>query len=326
MTGTITKKQHFVPRFYLERFADKDGFVWTYDATSDRVFPGKPEDVGFEKYFYSPKQKDGSRPTVIEDFFASIEGQAAPLFPLFETGQDPAREEREILSIFLAAQYLRSPMMLGVASETLGQVIGHISQAYAAEKELHDLSIDHLDQTRGEITPPEEREKMRAFISDPKNYNIAVLQSAGLPVLGGIPTVAKIFSDMNWFVCESPDQHLITCDSPVVLNRDPSKWHPVFGDGGLLGKTNFVTYPISPKLALELCWKGKPLGSIPRVEKQRGRLYNRQRAYGANRFLYYSSKDVGIAKLGAKVMGKERRNRLVQGPGQPEVKVQRKLG
>jgi hypothetical protein len=31
MAGKRTKKQHYVPRFYLDHFKGVDGMVWTYD-------------------------------------------------------------------------------------------------------------------------------------------------------------------------------------------------------------------------------------------------------------------------------------------------------
>ena len=40
MKGTSPKQHHFVPRFYLERFTNLDGHVWTFDKVTDKVFAG----------------------------------------------------------------------------------------------------------------------------------------------------------------------------------------------------------------------------------------------------------------------------------------------
>ena len=42
MKGTSPKQHHFVPRFYLERFTNVDGYVWTLDKVTDKVFPTSP--------------------------------------------------------------------------------------------------------------------------------------------------------------------------------------------------------------------------------------------------------------------------------------------
>ena len=46
-----SKKQHYVPRKYLQNFSS-DGRLWVLDCASARVYPGSVRDVGHENYFY----------------------------------------------------------------------------------------------------------------------------------------------------------------------------------------------------------------------------------------------------------------------------------
>ena len=52
MTGTSLKQYHFVPRFYLERFTDLDGHVWTFDKVTGKVFASSPSKLACERGFY----------------------------------------------------------------------------------------------------------------------------------------------------------------------------------------------------------------------------------------------------------------------------------
>lgn len=48
----MTKKQHYVPRFYLERFADDQCFVHVYDFKQHKYYKKKPEDICRQNYLY----------------------------------------------------------------------------------------------------------------------------------------------------------------------------------------------------------------------------------------------------------------------------------
>ena len=51
----MTKNQHYVPRFYLRNFADKNGYLWAYDTQNDCIKKVKPESICSEKYLYETK-------------------------------------------------------------------------------------------------------------------------------------------------------------------------------------------------------------------------------------------------------------------------------
>src|SRR5579885_3315540 len=46
------KKQHYVPQFYLRKFADKFGGLFVFDKARHKSFKSNVRDVGNEKYFY----------------------------------------------------------------------------------------------------------------------------------------------------------------------------------------------------------------------------------------------------------------------------------
>ncbi|WP_128515213.1 DUF4238 domain-containing protein [Tabrizicola thermarum] len=205
-----TKKQHVVPRFYLSKFCDPDGLVWTY-SSGDKPRGDKPEATAVETNFYSPIGGTGERFDEVEELLATIEGNAAPLWDKLTDGKVFKGEEREHIAIFLAAQYLRSPSVVGAGAEMMAQLMHHTARFIASDREVHERSVDQYEQATGEVISPEDREKMRVFLSDPNNFSINVLRSAGLPILGGMGNLADIFMNMKWVVGRSKDQHLRCC-------------------------------------------------------------------------------------------------------------------
>jgi hypothetical protein len=113
-----TKRQHWVPQFYLRQFAIPETAggaeqVWTLsrrkeDTAEPRRFTVK--DAAVETFLYSPKHPDGSRRFETENKLAGLESTLAKLWPRLATEVLPLTNNvRKILAIFLATLYLRHP-------------------------------------------------------------------------------------------------------------------------------------------------------------------------------------------------------------------------
>ena len=100
----------------------------------------------------------------------------------------------------------------------------------------------------------------------------------------------------------------------------------MYGDGGLLGKRTLVTVPLSPTRLLRLTWSDDPEGQILRGDKQYGRLFNRQRAYFSERYLFASKNDSGIRTLGQKHKETPPRIQMSGMDKMAEVNVRRSTG
>lgn len=50
----MTKKQHYVPQFYLRNFTLGDNKLWVFDRENKEYYYKTPKDICFEKFLYSP--------------------------------------------------------------------------------------------------------------------------------------------------------------------------------------------------------------------------------------------------------------------------------
>ena len=306
------KRQHVVPRFYLDRFCDNEGMVWVYGAGQEPM-ARKPKDTAIETNFYSPIVEDEKRFDGAEETLAKIEAAAAPLWEELMSGKVMQDEARENFAIFLAAQYLRSPVAIGAGAQIAGHVANHCLQMHLASKLESDGAESVVDR------------EIREIFADPDNYKIDVLREAGLMMLAGIESLACVFLNMTWTVGWSGEQHLITSDSPVTRISDPRTHDPNYGDGAFANRTVRVNFPLAPDRMLELTWSGGQRERIVEIPKALARKMNHVRAAQAGRFLYANQRDSGIRKLCEKQLGGERKAIIKSGRHDPVIEVMRKL-
>ena len=111
------KQHHYVPRFYLDRFADPIGHVWAYDKSTDLVFCGRPETLGRERGFYEAPFLQGTAvdPEFLERELARLESEAARItsswIRLIEPGGrivTISEIDRRTIATYIAVQALRT--------------------------------------------------------------------------------------------------------------------------------------------------------------------------------------------------------------------------
>lgn len=295
-----TKGQHFVPRFYLQHFADSDGLVWTYDFLEDRVSTATPENTAVQTNFYSPVDDNGNHIDELENFLADIESNAAPLYPKLIDGSRLTDQEKGDLGLFFSSLYLRSPAIINSSAEVLGYLAQQVMKPVLADRADFETSMNRYDEERAVVTPATMRNELFEFMNDRTRYQMTVDRKVGLMAMGSTPHLAEILCRMRWTVLKNETQHLIACDSPVARLTPPDAHHPVYGDGGFLNERSYVSVPLTPERVLVMHWGDQTPDGVHETEKQNFRLFNRQRAHFAERYLYASRQDSGIRALGSK--------------------------
>lgn len=310
--NTRTKRQHLVPRFYLNRFCDDEGMVWTYGA-NQKPRANKPENTAIETNIYSPVDKVGERFDDIEKVLADIEGEAAPLWGELMSGKVMCGEARRVLATFLAIQFLRSPMSIHAGAQLTGLLTHHIASVQL-DSEMKKNSTEFAGN-----------KAILEFLRDTSNYKIDVDRATGLGMLIGTEKLAYFLHEMKWTVGLSRKQHLITSDSPVTRISDPYTHDPIYGDLGFANKTVRVQFPLTPDMMLELCWGNGERERIVDIPKNLARQMNSVRAAQAKRFLNANQLDPGIQKLCDKQIGSKYKPIVKTGRNDPEIDVKRRL-
>ncbi|MFZ5752388.1 MAG: DUF4238 domain-containing protein [Pseudomonadota bacterium] len=319
-----TKLQHYVPRFHLKRFANSEGQIWVFDIITGEARLANPNYVGAEKNYYSPIQMDGSRFDELEELLSKIESTAAPLIEPLVRGRRLIGSDRKAVADFLSMQYLRSPMMIEAMADMLGQLIHKHQEGILRSRPQSDEVFDEIDRKTGVKTSPPQREEIREKLLRHGSVQVNVMREIGLPVVLGYERIAKILQDLTWVVFDTSRNHMVTSDSPVVKVYDQRTYHSVYGDGGFLNKSMYVTFPLGPNRVLELFWGSGDPGGVQKADSQGAKLYNKQRVLRAVKSIFSSANESGISRLIVKY-AQAARPRITFGGPTPMVSVKRSL-
>lgn len=144
----VPKLHHYVPQFYLRRFADANGQLWLWDRDHDRAFRTRPHGVAAENNFYWHEELAalGHDPLTMEKQFSQLEGDVARI-----TGQwvewlrdmKPTQKveipavNRELVSLYFALQALRTAGTKDILATIAEQKVYGGSLAEREKRLLH---------------------------------------------------------------------------------------------------------------------------------------------------------------------------------------------
>jgi hypothetical protein len=246
----MKKRQHTVPKCYLENFSDEDGFVWVLD-TKDNIFNTSPENILVESHFYTITLKNGEKSFLIEDTLANIEGAYATLFrdkiskDLFLTD-----EERAKVSIFIAALFLRTKPH----REGLKSMFEKLKTSMEDWKKQFELLSPKAKEFSSNIPSSGETIHMEDVEDYLKNYK----DEHSVSILTQLPEVAQIIFNMKWSIWKNENNNFVTCDNPLTLLRPASikKYgaKAIGSQPGLLYRDVELTVPLAKNKLLLAGW------------------------------------------------------------------------
>ena len=126
-----TKRQHIIPRFYLENFSDKDK-AWVIDFHLDK----KPYRTTLDNIlcisdFYTITTKDNPQDDIVEQKFSQVEGDAKlVLDEIINNMKLPQKQDKEKLAVFLASLYVRTPLLRQMQLEMYESFVKAIMQRH----------------------------------------------------------------------------------------------------------------------------------------------------------------------------------------------------
>jgi hypothetical protein len=218
----LTRRQHYVPDFYLSQWANPTGQVTCHDLAKDVIFTCNPANTLVQSYFY--EEDPASPDNRIEKILSVMEGACAATF-------------KKITSISATAASDRGA---GNLAESLRRELGNddldnLSQ-FAAYQYLRVPGA--IDQKAYELQPSDLTEAERVHALNPGRF-----------VESGYAYVNCRFKAMKMLMLVSPDREFITSDWPCFDMKD-SPNSPLLGEE--IGRDpGVICYmPLAPKVAI----------------------------------------------------------------------------
>lgn len=239
---TDAKRHHYVPRVFLERFAE-DGSLCVR-RRDGKTFMTGATNVAVESGFYDLRLDDGSTSKAVEHILADIEGLIANVFrAIDESGEAPApgTPNREVLAVYLAVQYTRTPEQRGrvLFPERLARYLAgrELTRDLVAEY----LAVEHLRFTPGESEVQAAFDFASVALRDP---DVLTAEFAMDMMLRSIEHLVPVLDELEWTIEHERKGRLITSDTPLVIWRPPSARDAFEGVG--IGNAHEIRFPLDP--------------------------------------------------------------------------------
>lgn len=273
------KRHHFVPRFYLERFAQagalhvrrRDGHTFTTQADNIAVRTG----------FYDVTLADGEISKDLEDWLSRLEGKAATAMRnIDQTLAAPPlnHPDRATLSLYLAIQLARTP-------EQRERVLfpERVAEFLDGRDLTKDLITEYLRDTHLGFEPKAgEIQGAFDFASYVLGQQTPVTAEMSMQIaLRTSKETAPALATMYWSVEHDRKARLITSDGPLILWRAPTP-RDAYEGLGITGAEE-IGFPLDPAKQLVLTPKPRPAGV--RISPQRSAACNQDLAYACHNFV-----------------------------------------
>jgi hypothetical protein len=158
----MTKKQHYVPQFYLRNFTSDDNKLWVFDRVKEEYYFRTPKEVCYEKYLYETPWKDEDPKlgkfvleNQIENYFADKEGEYSSLLKrIIDICRNPQNknalicnhEEKEMLASFVANIFVRNPWSLRqIESDLPLEELKENEEIQAIEQIIQIMGLGDID-------------------------------------------------------------------------------------------------------------------------------------------------------------------------------------
>lgn len=215
----------------LKNFTDENGLLWVYNKSNPHIRRSTPDAVFYENDFNTYINKDGTKDTSLETFFAGLEGEANRLIQKIcraaRAGQLPglSKTERKTWDQFLYYQWKRSPDFLKSAGfeRDFEGVLGEVLQDF--EREFRPMTEDERSLVQNQTFKKDLKRSARVIaLRDPGQIVQPALNQLGLAV-GRILKPNKSF-----IIGTKPVTKLAPKNQSTLGDPEVEVWLPIASD------------------------------------------------------------------------------------------------
>lgn len=221
MTKQITIDQHFAPKLYFKRFADKT-FLQTLHLKSGKIIKPKPyAGVCYAKFYYAIKtgaEDDVSQE--FEEYFNAIETNFSKHYDQIVSNilnyQQLTHEQLDALAWFVACLWIRSPQMRKRMNNMMEDGMKQSMKILASHPEFINYSRKQLEEEGVEVTDEELEEVTESFVKGDYEIDFETNETH-LNFITSCEEFRNWFYAKSWrFYITKSEQQFITSDTPVI--------------------------------------------------------------------------------------------------------------
>ncbi|MFC1617542.1 DUF4238 domain-containing protein [Candidatus Margulisiibacteriota bacterium] len=249
MTNRLSKKHHYLPRFYLKGFANSTNGFFVYDKQLDKFFETSPDSFFFSNNLNTITYPDGNDSDFLEKIYADIEKKSATSFKNIRNSSYKIsinHLDKMNLFFFLLFQHWRLPSNILFVEKIEKNI-------FKDNSELDYIKI--ISETDKSVP-----EKFINTLRSSKEFNLIVKTAAPF---------APFFKDKNWanklknwkfLYTEDNTSWYMVGDNPIITHgfndHDPVNclnefMFPVSGNVLLVNNCEQVKKELSPEFVIQ---------------------------------------------------------------------------
>jgi len=288
------KAQHYIPKFYLKGFTDKQGVLWVFEKFK-AVRPSKPKEEAHRPDYYTHTER-GERNDDAEDALKVIESKVAPVIRKLANPQyDLTPENASSLILFVAIMFARVPSWRENVDKIIGKVMkdGHLK--LAQDKERFHKSCADMEKVTGKPLKLD-YEELRQYVlkgefevvQASKAYNLRSMFECAF-------MLAAELGNFSYQVYYPPEGKVfVTSDSPVFTVQPDRSGRATIGVGVSRPGVE-VCFPLNKKACLMLKRAAEPARVF--IKESAVNLINKVTMATATQYLYTSEGHRRLARL-----------------------------
>jgi hypothetical protein len=256
-THPLVRNAHIVPRFYLNKFADKSKFIFVYASGRDPQLRST-KSVSSEEDYFEYTVNGEATVNRYESWFQRFETDAAAIYSTIHDGQQITHKDQIVWASFVATAFLRSRKV----REQFGPALTRAMDAenYDSEEKIREMQYEYLRQ--GIFVDSEDiRAKVRQTLDE--------MRAPAFGQLAGIEDSVKmitknIIEKKTWWILEAaPGCEFVTSDCPVQTWALNGPTVPITMGNGFGHQNTAVVFPLSPQKLFfasnDIRWSSKVL-------------------------------------------------------------------
>jgi len=284
------KHQHYVYRYYLEKFVAEGKTFWVYDKKTGECRAQTPKNTAAETHIYSFEKDDGTKDDQLETkLFTPVENDAKSILDRWAREECvPTQEEIGIMLVFLALTHIRIPRHMAESKELAEKA------ALQILKDRVTNSEKFKEMWKGKTPWEETQRKILAF----DESNISLRKNTALSFnLTSFEFLCLQLAQMSWAICSVPEKKfLVTSDSPLNVRAIKPNGKIVYGSGYGLQSVQIV-FPLSPRKCVFLSHNEPQILGRACLKAQALDEFNRRCIFMADRFVISPFKSNHIKRL-----------------------------
>jgi uncharacterized protein with von Willebrand factor type A (vWA) domain len=218
----ITKRQHFVPQFYLRKFVNAEGEVEVLDVLSKRILqPRSPKAVCYEKFYYGVTTGEVDEVSqTIEEMFQEMEDKIASridaIIDKFVSFSQIQEDEKWLVASLMSMIWIRGSEMRGQINRLSEQMIKHVNRLKFSHSNV-ELKLDQMEREKGKTMSPETRERLKKMMRE-GDYSVVSNNAPHFHMFENFEGFANLFHGQDWVVYVSKSaKKFTTSDNPVTV-------------------------------------------------------------------------------------------------------------